>query len=64
VKKIEKYISLIASIILLCGWIVTVMWYGKKLDDIEQNQVKTNEFIEKQLEINGRTLMYIELDMQ
>ena len=44
-----------------CGWVVTVMWYGRKIEENTQSNTKFHEFMFEQVELNGKIIMYIEL---
>ena len=61
-EKISKYIAWVAALIMFCGWLVTGMWLGRIVGDLSEQVKKLNGFYESQLELNGKVIMYIELD--
>ena len=63
-KKLERIISWGSTLIMLCTWIVSIMWFGKVLNEIRANQEDMKTFMTVQAKFNGRTEMYIELDSE
>ena len=61
-EKLSKYIGWLAAIVMLCGWIVSIMWIGRLVKENTEQIKKFNEFHESQLELNGKILMYFEMD--
>ena len=61
-NKLQKYAGWITTMIMICVWLVTIMWYGRKIDSNTEAINKMNEFWEEQLEFRGKVLMYMEMD--
>jgi len=54
-KELKEYIGYAAAVIMLCGWLGTVIYYGKIVK-------KLDAFYDLQLELNGKMIMYMEID--
>jgi len=42
-NKIKEYGGWITSIVSICALVVTVMWYGKKIDSMESELIEIHE---------------------
>ncbi len=61
--RVLLWISIAANIVLICGWVVTVLWYGRMIDENTKSIDKNTEMLEKnydlwlnQMEINGKVM--------
>lgn len=61
--KVLLWVSIGANIILVCGWVVTVLWYGRMIEEHTQAIDKNTEKLEKnyemwldQMQINGQLM--------
>ena len=61
-NKLQKYAGWISTLIMICVWLVTVMWYGRLIKENTKQVKELNTFYKTQLELNGKIIMYIELD--
>jgi len=68
-NKVLLWISIAANILLVCGWVVTVLWYGKIIEKNTETIDKNTTAIEKnyelwldQMEINGKLLNHLDND--
>ena len=61
-KWIERGISIAVIVGMLIGWQSDRAKWSTKLDTLIQNDEKRTEYWNRQNEINGRFLMYLQLD--
>ena len=48
--------------IMVAVWLVTIMWYGKKIDDNTEAVNDFKDFIIEQVHLNGGFIMYMKMD--
>jgi len=60
-KKTTSIISLITAVVAICGFIVSIMWYGRILDEMSEDVKELKQAQMEQIEINSRVLTIIEM---
>lgn len=61
-KKFLQYKEWALIILLAAGWVSTILYYGKNINDMQKSIEQMNKNWQEQLVLNGRILMYIEID--
>lgn len=61
-RWVERGISLLAIVSMFIAWQNDRAKWGTKLDTLIENDEKRTEYWNRQNEINGRILLYMELD--
>jgi hypothetical protein len=61
-KKLLQYKEWTLIILLVAGWVSTILYYGKNISDMQKSMDQMNTHWQEQLVLNGKILMYIEMD--
>ena len=61
-KNIREYIGYATALVAVCAWIVTLMWYGRLINEMSEDLDALNKAMIEQIQFNTRIETYIELD--
>ena len=60
-NKVVSIISLITAIVSVCGLVVSIMWYGRVLSQINEDVKELKRSQIEQIEVNTRLITILEM---